>query len=91
MTLATNPPMNETDLVELVRESLLTGAVALLPVLVVGLVVGLVTGLTQAATGVHEPVVGFVPKLAAMGLVTLWTLPWMVERMTELFRLAAGP
>jgi len=83
--------MTDTDLVELVREAILTGAVAVLPVLAVGLVVGLVTGLAQAATGVHEPVVGFVPKLAAMGVVLLWTLPWMVERMAELFRLAAGP
>lgn len=83
--------MTDTDLVELVREAILTGAVAVLPVLAVGLVVGLVTGLAQAATGVHEPVVGFIPKLAAMGVVLLWTLPWMVERMAELFRLAAGP
>jgi flagellar biosynthetic protein FliQ len=83
--------MTDTDLVELVREAILTGAVAVLPVLAVGLAVGLVTGLAQAATGVHEPVVGFVPKLAAMGVVLLWTLPWMVERMAELFRLAAGP
>jgi flagellar biosynthesis protein FliQ len=83
--------MTDIDLVELVREAILTGAVAVLPVLAVGLAVGLVTGLAQAATGVHEPVVGFVPKLAAMGVVLLWTLPWMVERMAELFRLAAGP
>jgi flagellar biosynthesis protein FliQ len=83
--------MTDIDLLELVREAILTGAVAVLPVLAVGLAVGLVTGLAQAATGVHEPVVGFVPKLAAMGVVLLWTLPWMVERMAELFRLAAGP
>jgi len=44
--------MTDIDLVELVREAILTGAVAVLPVLAVGLAVGLVTGLAQAATGV---------------------------------------
>jgi len=43
----------------------------------------------QAATGIHEPVVGLVPRLLAMGLVLLLALPWMVERLAELFRAAA--
>lgn len=83
--------MTQTDLVELVREAIVTGSVALVPVLAATLVVGVLTGLAQAATGVHEPAVGLVPRLFVTGLVLVWTLPWMVERMTELFRLAAGP
>lgn len=84
--------MTDTQLIELVRESLLAGGMALVPALAVGFVVAVVAGLLQAATGVHEPIVGFVPRLAAMGLVIVWTLPWMVERFAELFRLAAaGP
>ena len=84
--------MTDIQLVELVRESLLAGGAALVPVLVVGFIVALVAGLVQAATGVHEPIVGFVPRLAAMGLVIVLTLPWMVERFTERFRIAAaGP
>ena len=84
--------MIETDLVELVRESIVTGGVALVPVLGAALVVGIVAGLAQAATGVHEPAVGLVPRLLVTGLVLVGTLPWMVERLTELFRrAAAGP
>jgi flagellar biosynthetic protein FliQ len=83
--------MTETDLVELVREALVAGSVVLAPVLVAGLVVGVVTGLVQAATGIHDAAVGLVPRLLVTGLVIAWTLPWMVERMVELFRLAAGP
>jgi len=75
--------MTETDLVELVRESLVAGSVVLAPVLVAGLV--------QAATGIHDAAVGLVPRLLVTGLVIAWTLPWMVDRMTDLFRLAAGP
>ncbi|MCS5616934.1 MAG: flagellar biosynthetic protein FliQ [Planctomycetota bacterium] len=83
--------MTGTDLVELVREAVLAGGILLTPVLLAGLGVGLVTGLVQAATGVQEPIIGLVPRLLVMGLAVLWTLPWMVDRLAELFRLAAGP
>ena len=79
-------------LVEAVRQALLAGFVVAAPVLLVGFVVGTLAGLLQAATGVHEQIVGLVPRLAAMALVLLATLPWMVERLAELFRAsAAGP
>jgi flagellar biosynthesis protein FliQ len=84
--------MAEVQLVELVRESLLAGGAAVLPVIVAGFAVAVVAGLMQAATGVHEPIIGFLPRLAAMGMIVVWTLPWMVERFAELFRIAAaGP
>jgi len=83
--------MTGTELVELVREAVLAGGILLTPVLLAGLGVGLVTGLVQAATGVQEPIIGLVPRLLVTGLAMLWTLPWMVERLAELFRLAAGP
>ena len=79
-------------LVELVRQGLLGGLVVAAPVLVAGFVVGTLAGLLQAATGVHEQIVGLVPRLAVMALVLLVTLPWMVERLAELFRVTvAGP
>ena len=83
--------MTETDLVELVRESLVAGGIVLAPVVVASLVVGLLTGLVQAATGIHDAAVGLVPRLFVTGVAIAWTLPWMVDRMTDLFRLAAGP
>jgi flagellar biosynthesis protein FliQ len=81
--------MGDIQLLELVRQSIVTGGVALMPVLAVGFAVAIVAGLMQAATGIHEPMVGLVPRLVAMGLVLLLTLPWMVERLVELFRDAA--
>ncbi len=79
-------------LVELVRQALLAGLVVAAPVLVAGFIVGTLTGLVQAATGVHEQIVGLVPRLAVMAVVLISSLPWMVERLTELFRAtASGP
>ncbi len=80
----------ETELVELVRQAILSGIVVIAPVLVVGFLVGTLAGLVQAATGVHEQIVGLVPRLAAMGAMLLLSLPWMVERLADLFRVAAG-
>lgn len=74
------------DLVELLRQALLAGLVVAAPVLVVGFVVGTLAGLVQGATGVHEPVVGLVPRLAAMAVTFLLTLPWFVERLADLLR-----
>ena len=82
--------MTDVALVELVRQAILAGIVVIAPVLVVGFVVGTAAGLVQAATGVHEPIVGLVPRLFVMGVMSLLALPWMVERFVELFRVAAG-
>ena len=84
--------MNEQHLVELVRQALMAGLVVLAPLLLAALVVGVITGLIQAASGVHEPIVGFVPKVTATAVMLLLTLPWMVERLAELFReTVSGP
>ncbi len=82
--------MTEQHLVELVRQMLMGGLAVLVPVLLVGLGVGLIAGLVQAASGVHEPIVGFVPKFVAMAAMLVVSLPWMVERLVELFREAVA-
>ena len=82
--------MTDAQLVELVRQALLTGLVVAAPVLIAGFLAGTVLGLVQAATGVHEPIVGLVPRLLVMAVMILLCLPWIVERFVELFRVAAG-
>lgn len=80
----------EPDLVDVVRQALLAGLVVLAPVLVAGFVVGTLVGLVQAATGVHEPIVGLVPRLVVMAAALLLALPWMVERLADLVRTSVG-
>lgn len=76
----------ESDLIEIVRQALVAGMLAIAPALVVGFVVATVMGLVQSATGVHETLVGLVPRLAAMAVMLFLTLPWMLERMVDLMR-----
>ena len=82
--------MSDSQLVEFVRQAILSGLIVIAPVILMGFIIGTLMGLVQAATGIHEPVVGLVPRLLAMALVLVMVMPWMVERMVELFRTAAG-
>lgn len=82
--------MLAAELVELSRQAAIAGLVAVAPALAVGLVVGLVTGFVQAATGIHEQIIGLVPKLVAIAVVIMLTLPWLVERFADLLRLSVG-
>lgn len=78
------------DLVETLRESLLTAAIVASPVLLAGLVVGLLVGVLQSATGVQEPMLGQVPRLVAMVAVLILMLPWMLETFVQLLRSTAA-
>lgn len=78
------------DLVETLREAVLTAAMVASPVLLAGLVVGLLVGVLQSATGVQEPMLGQVPRLAAMVAVLILMLPWMLETFVQLLRSTAA-
>ncbi|MEJ5226367.1 flagellar biosynthesis protein FliQ [Thermodesulfovibrio sp.] len=56
------------------------------PVLLVSLLVGLLIGLFQAITQLQEMTISFVPKLIAVFLTLLLTVPWMVNIMTKFTR-----
>lgn len=82
--------MPEADLVETVRHALLAGILVAAPVLAVAFLTSAVMGLVQASTGIHEQVVGLVPRFAAIAAVLVVMLPWMLERMVDLVRTCAG-
>ncbi len=69
--------------VELARQSLWIGILISSPVLVVGMLVGLVIGLLQAVTQIQEQSLTFIPKLAVMAAIFIWTLPWTLGHMIE--------
>lgn len=50
------------------------------PLLIAAFLVGLVVNVGQTLTQLHEPVVGLIPRLAAVTLVLLLVLPWMLSR-----------
>lgn len=68
--------------------SLLRDAVSLAltlaaPLLITALAVGLIVSLIQAVTQVQEQSLTFIPKLAAVGLLFILLLPWMIRGLVE--------
>jgi flagellar biosynthetic protein FliQ len=53
------------------------------PLLLVALAVGVAVSVFQAVTQIQEQTVGFVLKLAAVGLVFLLTLSWMIQALVR--------
>jgi flagellar biosynthetic protein FliQ len=53
------------------------------PLLLTALVVGVVVSLVQAVTQLQEQTLTFIPKLLAVGLMLVITLPWVLVKLTE--------
>jgi len=71
--------MSEEFVIYLFREALYTALLVSAPLLVVSLVVGLLISVFQAATSIQEITLTFVPKLIVIAVVTVLTLPWMID------------
>ena len=56
------------------------------PILIAAFLVGLLVNVGQTLTQLHEPVVGLIPRLAAVTLVLLLVLPWMLARWVSFAR-----
>lgn len=69
--------------VDLVRRAMVLTLLVGGPLLVTALVVGVLVSLLQAVTQVQEQTLTFIPKLVALGIVLLLTLPWMLRQLLE--------
>lgn len=67
--------------VHLFRETFYITLLVASPVLLVSLFVGLFISVLQAATSIQEFTLSFVPKLLAIAIVVVLTLPWMMDTL----------
>ena len=81
--------------VELIRRCLMLTLLVSSPILIAGLVVGIVVSLIQAVTQIQEQTLSFIPKIAAMFVAAIVTLPWvgrhLMDYATELFTIGLMP
>jgi flagellar biosynthetic protein FliQ len=73
----------DDSIVDLVREMLIMALKISAPILLAGLIVGLIISLFQAITSIQEQTLTIVPKIAAMLIVAVILLPWIVRRLVE--------
>jgi len=69
--------------IELLHRAVVTCLMVAAPLLVTSLLVGVVVSLVQALTQIQEQTLTFIPKLVAVAMVMLVTLPWMIRQLVE--------
>ena len=74
--------MDQTEIIELVRESIMISIQLGAPVMLIGLVVGVAIALVQALTQIQEITLVFVPKILAIFLAIFVFFPGMISVLT---------
>lgn len=74
--------MEQTEIIEIVREAILMAIQLSAPVMLIGLVVGVTIALFQALTQVQEITLVFVPKILAIFMAIFVLFPGMVAILT---------
>ena len=75
--------MTPDHAVDLMRSALVLSLLIGAPALLTAIVVGLVVTLLQAVTQLQDQTLSFVPKIIAMMVVMLYTLPWVLNEIVE--------
>ncbi len=73
----------ESEIIALAVQSLKMALLLSLPALLVGMVVGLLISIFQATTQINEMTLSFVPKILAIAVVLILTMPWMMNEMID--------
>lgn len=81
--------MTATDAIEITRAALLVVLTIAGPLLATALIIGVAIALLQALTQVQEQTLTFVPKLVAMGVVLLASLPMIGRAMAGFMQIIA--
>jgi flagellar biosynthetic protein FliQ len=75
--------MNQSEVVALAVQTLKLALLLSLPALLVGMVVGLIISIFQATTQINEMTLSFVPKIIAIAVILILTMPWMMNEMID--------
>jgi len=73
----------QSEIIALAVASLKLALLLSLPALLVGMIVGLMISIFQATTQINEMTLSFVPKIIAIAIVLILTLPWMMNEMID--------
>ncbi len=76
--------MEAAEVLEVLRDSIYVLVIISAPIMITALVVGLIIAIIQALTQIQEATLTFVPKVLAMLLVLVLSMPFMIEQLTGL-------
>ena len=75
--------MNVHTIMQLGRQTLVTTALLVSPLLLVAVVVGLAVTVLQTITSIREQTLTFVPKMAAVLVTTVVLMPWLIGTLVK--------
>lgn len=73
----------EAKLIALGVETFKIALILALPGLLTGMFIGLAVSIFQATTQINEMTLSFIPKIIAVVIVIVLTMPWMLNSMTD--------
>ncbi len=73
--------MTANEVTQIGRELLCTAVLLAAPMVLTSLVVGLLISIFQTVTSIQEQTLTFAPRIIAVALVMLVTLPWTLKVM----------
>lgn len=80
--------MDQSAIIDIAVQALMTAAKMAAPILLTALAVGLAIGLIQSATQIQEITLSFVPKLIAVAIVIALSGFWMIQEILTFTRWA---
>jgi flagellar biosynthetic protein FliQ len=79
--------VNQSDVLDLVRDALMTALIVAGPIMIVGLVVGVLVSLFQTLTQLNEMTLAFIPKILAIFIALLVFGPFMLQQLETFMRM----
>ena len=75
--------MNIEQAIEILRSLITTSLLVIAPILIVAVLVGVAISLFQSVTSIQEQTLTFVPKVIAVGMVIIFTAPWILRQLMQ--------
>ncbi len=72
----------EAKLIALGVETFKMALMLAFPALFTGMIVGLSVSIFQATTSINEMTLSFIPKIIAVAVVLVLTMPWMLDSIS---------
>lgn len=71
--------MDPTDIVQIATDLLVTVVILALPPVLTSLFVGIIISVLQTMTSVQEQTLTFAPRILAVAVVLILTMPWTLQ------------
>ena len=73
----------QSEIIALAVQTMKLALLLSLPALLTGMIVGLLVSIFQATTQINEMTLSFVPKILAIAVVLILTMPWMLNELID--------